>query len=721
MEFAVMSCAEAFGIKIRQRFMSRRTVARAIDEGGKYGEIQLGREIMDSAGFMESSDGTTHRGITIESRHITLSVPSYGLNSDDANRATWSHQTRFMEVAPALDHTAQRQFDGTMEAAARIADAYARSPLAAQDRRTMETDDYLRKKLGEHKDHAADGKKAFSISAAEKTDVIIRDLGRAAINEEDLGEILSMMLEIDDEDLEAVGRISASEVAALYEARSTLAQKALEAKLGQDKFDKLSSEEQQALCMHIFAGCCCHKDLNVFRIAYNAVQQLYKTHTQLTPPVLLANKAHSATIELGAGDLNSSAAVENAIESSSSGAIKLLQLLGALLRHKDGERGYQERATIFLRERQRELYNIENAERFPDISNTRYSSYTYGAAYVVCFHGILQELLEQTINAKISGQANHVEYNILKGLKCAETMSHLVGVALYGGCVGWGYMDMVRGKKGTPVNMLSPTIVDLHRRLPSFCANLAANPWKVLDPNTPLSELTIDGKAFPDNLLLDSIQQLRSDLPNLFLVISTIFAGADGGWIRFTPEFHIGGTFDRLTPAQHASMLIPATNDPNEGMLGTRRNDSKHRPNSTAESFSNQMRTRHNNTEAFIKKLCDTTVEKFVMREVRKDGASGRRANFRRLWVALQREKAEKAARRRDTAAAKKKTKNDRLAATQIELNVAKIQQMTSVILKDQLAVYRDVLKDPILVNLRWKDMTTVAVRRKLVLEARER
>jgi chromosome segregation ATPase len=50
-EFAVRSCAQAFGITVRQRFMSRRTVGRAIDEGGKYGEIQLGRKIVHAPGI----------------------------------------------------------------------------------------------------------------------------------------------------------------------------------------------------------------------------------------------------------------------------------------------------------------------------------------------------------------------------------------------------------------------------------------------------------------------------------------------------------------------------------------------------------------------------------------------------------------------------------------------------------------------------------------------
>jgi hypothetical protein len=94
-DFAVKSCARTFGIQIRGRkFMGRRTAGRAVDEGGKYGEIQLAREIMDAPGiclvflgtvalfllflgFVESSDGTTHRGITVESRHVTLLAPSY--------------------------------------------------------------------------------------------------------------------------------------------------------------------------------------------------------------------------------------------------------------------------------------------------------------------------------------------------------------------------------------------------------------------------------------------------------------------------------------------------------------------------------------------------------------------------------------------------------------------------------------------------------------------
>ncbi|KAJ7118170.1 hypothetical protein C8R44DRAFT_625985 [Mycena epipterygia] len=723
-EFVVKSCARAFGVKIRgNRFMGRRTVGRAIDEGGKYGEIQLGREIMEAPGFVESSDGTTHHGITVESRHVTLLAPSYEPGVDDSDKSTWRHCTRFIEVAPALDHTAERQFEGTMEAANRIADTYSRSPVATQEKRVMDKNDYWRKKIGEGKDHAADGKKGFKLSDTHKKDIVIRDMGRTAMDEADIdtSQILLAILDITDEDLQIAGGISESELASLaMDDRSKLVEEVLERKIGDEKFNSLTPEEQSNSCTHCFGGCCCHKDLNVVRYGYAAVSKAYTTH-DLPPPTLLANKANAATINLSTKDPDS-AALQHAIESSSSGAIKLLQLIGALLRHKDGERGYQDRCRIFMRERKLELYNLDEPGAFPDVSNTRYGCYTYAAAEVVCFHGLIQELVMEVIDGKTkSGQPNHVEQNILKGLNCPATMTEVVALALYGVSVSWPYMSKVRGTKENPINLLSLT--DIHRKLPEFCSHLAANPHILLDSTTPLDELTIDGQPFLDELLLPSIQQMRPDLPNLFLIISSMFSGASTGWIQFTPEFHVGGTFDCLTPEQRSILFIPSTNDCSEGMLGSFRVHMRYHPNSAARSFSNQtrFRTERNNTEAFIKKFCDEAVEKFVMREVRKAGADGSRAKFRRALAAVQREKAEKALKRRAKTAARKRLTEFRLATTTLELDICKIKTLSSPLLKAQLHVYKDVLKDEVLGKMLWKDMSTVGMRRNLVLEARER
>ncbi|KAJ7615524.1 hypothetical protein FB45DRAFT_757915 [Roridomyces roridus] len=722
--YAVESCAEAFGIGLSRNFMSARTVERANDEGGKYGELQLGREIAEAPGkyligFIESSDGTTHRGMTVECRHITLPTPSYAPGVDDNDQSTWSYETRFVEVAQALDHTAQSQFEGTKEVANRLADLYNRSPLSEQERRTIDKNDYWRKKMGECRDHASDGKKAFELSAAHKKNIIVEDLGRAAIEDDaDTSGILLAMLNMTDDDLMDVGQISEPELRALSdEARNALETQALERKLGEERFNKLTPEQQKDASTHVFGGCCSHKDMNVVKYGYRAIQAVYATN-DIPAPVLLANKANTAIIELGSD--SDSAAVQKAVDSSTSGAIKLLQLLGSLLRHKDRERGYQERAAIYLHERKLELYGVDETGEFPDVSNNRYNCYTKGAREVVCFHGIIVELITDIVDSKTqSGQENHVEKNILKGLNCAATMTELVALALYGTSVSEHYMAAVRGTKERPINMLSLT--PLHRKLPEFCAQVAADPRILLDATATHDQLTITGRPIHDTLLLESVKQLLPDLPHFDIIVSAMFSGCNTGWIHFTPEFKIGGTFDCLTPAQRASLFIPTTNDPNEGGLGTYRNYMKVHCNSTAQSFSNETRVQRNNTEAFIVKVCDEAVEKFVMREVRKDGTRGVRAKFKRAWYEKQREKAAAGRKRRAKTAARKKAAAARLAAIKLELDMKKIEKMTSEALKDQLSVYKNVLNDEELVKKRWKDMTTVAVRRQLVLDARLR
>jgi hypothetical protein len=304
---------------------------------------------------------------------------------------------------------------------------------------------------------------------------------------------------------------------------------------------------------------------------------MYATHS-LAPPVLLANKANAATIVLSTDNPDNPAA-QHAIKVSSAGAIKLLQLIGALLCHKDGEHRYQDKCRIFMREQKLELYNLNEPGTFPDVSNTRYGCYTYTVAEVVCFHGLIQELVTEIVLGKAkAGTYNHVEKKILKGLNCAATMTELVALALYGASVSWPYVATVHGTKDEPINLLSLT--DLHRKLSVLCAHTANNPNILLD-----DQLTIDGRPFRNEFLLTAITQISGELPNLSLVISSMFSGTETGWIQFTPEFHIDGTFDRLPPEQRATVFILSTNDCSGGMLGTYRVHMRHHPNSTAHSF----------------------------------------------------------------------------------------------------------------------------------------
>ncbi|KAJ7767719.1 hypothetical protein B0H16DRAFT_1882430 [Mycena metata] len=277
-EFAVKACAQAFGIQIRRCFMSARTVGRALEEGGKYAEMQVAREIMEAPGFVESSDGTSHHGLTYESCHVTLLAPSYTPNTDDSDQSTWTYKTRFMEVTAALDHTAQRQFDGTVEIATRMASTYSRSPLAARERRVMDKNEYWQKKLEEMKDHAADGKKAFRLSTAHKTDIVTRYLGRLAMDEADVAtsHILLTMLSITNEDLADAGKLSDSELQALV--------------------------TKQLIASVAVAAIKISTSLNTATKLFNAPIPPFD-NVHVPPPVLLANKANTAAINNSGNDI----------------------------------------------------------------------------------------------------------------------------------------------------------------------------------------------------------------------------------------------------------------------------------------------------------------------------------------------------------------------------------------------------------------------------------
>ncbi|KAJ7586264.1 hypothetical protein C8J56DRAFT_1051645 [Mycena floridula] len=268
----------------------------------------------------------------------------------------------------------------------------------------------------------------------------------------------------------------------------------------------------------VFGGCCCHKDLNVAKYGVVNMQAARKA----------ANKANQAVINLS--DNPDSAALQSAINSIEAGCIKLLELLGSLIQHKDGERGYQDKHVMFMKDQKLVLFDLQEGGTLPDTSNTQYQCYTYAAAEVLSFHGIIQELIEETIHTKVrSGHPNHIEQNVLKALNDPPTRSELASLALYRASVSWQYMVTVRGTKEEPVNLLDLT--PIHQKLPGFCENMAQNPHILLNPSTSPDQLTINGLPFEEEILIESICILVPETENLLFSISHMFAGAAKGWV----------------------------------------------------------------------------------------------------------------------------------------------------------------------------------------------
>ena len=249
-----------------------------------------------------------------------------------------------------------------------------------------------------------------------------------------------------------------------------------------------------------------------------------------------------------------------------------------------------------------ELYGIKTYTRFLDTSNTRYQSHSYAVAELLTYYHLYPKLIQEVIDGKMkSSEENHVEKTVLKGLKW--TQAEMVAIALYRLAVSWPYLCIARGegKKGSGkvINLLST--IDLHCCMSTFCHHIATNPHILLDLNSDILTITLDGWGYQDAHLVEVLWLVAPELGNdLNKMVTAMFSGAANGWDIFTAEFAIGGLIDSLTPAQLQLLFIPATNDANEGGLGSWHIHLCYNPNSTTATFSAKACLERNDTENFI-------------------------------------------------------------------------------------------------------------------------
>jgi hypothetical protein len=80
---------------------------------------------------------------------------------------------------------------------------------------------------------------------------------------------------------------------------------------------------------------------------------------------------------------------------------------------------------------------------------------------------------------------------------------------------------------------------------------------------------SLDGEEwhYPD--VIKAIHKMEPELPHLKQVLVAFFIGAAETWKRFTSEFAPGGLIDEATVEEKKLAWMPATNDVNEGALGS--------------------------------------------------------------------------------------------------------------------------------------------------------
>lgn len=531
-----------------------------------------------------SSDGTTHRHIQYDGRNVVVT------NGD-------THTRRTLGVSSASNHTSDTQLAGWRGQIDSMYDVYNASPRG----KTAPADprDFSTKIRGCMTDHAEDQRKLVRGVQAWKTEDDREMRGENAYNRTIQGEevpgdvpIAELVVMIADETSSAIQQAGGSDAWNQLtvddrDAREAQIKREVVKKVGEKVYESLPSDERAVIDLFIHGGCTMHKELNAVKGGMTRLARFWAS-AGLTPPVLLMNRDNAAAASAG-----SSSARARAVEVSCGGAIKLTDLAGALFRNKDDKKGQQDSFRYFLEARLGKLIT------FPDTSNTRFGSNGDAATFLLLYRSLILEYLEQVRDKKGNGQWTNLEANVYRGLKDEPTLTELAVLSLYSQAISHPYMRTVRGPDRPNLLDLGP----LHDKVQAHLRQLIADPDLLIGPDASHVSGDLLGEESDEPAAFLVVHELLATMPHIRGALVAFCEGALETWTRFSREFAPNGPIAGLTSSMRARAYMPATNDWNEGEVGSWRVQSRHKPNLTLDQHNARRVMKQNGTGTYIASL----------------------------------------------------------------------------------------------------------------------
>ncbi len=307
-------------------------------------------------------------------------------------------------------------------------------------------------------------------------------------------------------------------------------------------------------------------------------------------PLLLPNRDNAAVLSDPSASATSSRA--RAAAETQAGGIKLAALMGAYLNNRDDKKGLHDVGLVFIAS----VIGDKKALRFPDTNNTRYQSYIDAAAEILAHLPIYKELLERTRMQKEKQNFNHMEANIYAGLHDTATIAELIALNLYGESICYPYTRATRHKDNLNILDLGP----LHTKVRSHIQTLIDNPDLILSPDADPKLAVLDGKDWHRAEAVKISHELAESIPYIRDLFVTVLGGALKTWDRFCAEFVEGGVIASSSTATREGAYMPATNDANEGALGSYRIFIRNNPTSSVLQFNSRFMYLRNGTKAFM-------------------------------------------------------------------------------------------------------------------------
>src|SRR6266511_1046598 len=181
--------------------ISRRSVARIIREGYFAAQIQLGHEMKMAESMTVSADGTGHRSINYNSRHVHMLVEDYESSDSGITCAT-----RFLGIKPSCNGSSKEAIADWQTTITKILNLYNRSPFGKRSGGSLiELVDILVKLTGMNTDHCSKEKKDASEMEKLKEWAVNQHLGEEAMLEKSLHEIYELQMGAQRKMIQAAG------------------------------------------------------------------------------------------------------------------------------------------------------------------------------------------------------------------------------------------------------------------------------------------------------------------------------------------------------------------------------------------------------------------------------------------------------------------------------------------------------------------------------------
>ena len=112
-----------------------------------------------------------------------------------------------------------------------------------------------------------------------------------------------------------------------------------------------------------------------------------------------------------------------------------------------------------------------------------------------------------------------------------------------------------------------------HSHVYNHLQKIIENPGILIGKDLDLSEsyktATLDGEEWQNSAVVKKIFDLIPTLPHFHNLLIAFFKGAAETWEHFTSEFAPGDLIDEATTEERDFAFMLATNDENEGLLGS--------------------------------------------------------------------------------------------------------------------------------------------------------